>query len=95
MAYVLVKTIVSYPVQIKVSNVIIIAMAMAAYVDNSEENANKKPLSVGFIERTKKGGDSCLVSFYFKMALSFLNSFLMSIWFFLKTSTARIIGGGL
>ena len=51
MAYVLVKTIVSYPVQIKVSNVIIIAMAMAAYVDNSEENANKKPLSVGFIEK--------------------------------------------
>lgn len=75
MAYVLVKTIVSYPVQIKVSNVIIIAMAMAAYVDNSEENANKKPLSVGFIEKTKKGVILVRFLLFLKMALSFLDSF--------------------
>ena len=75
MAYVLVKTIVSYPVQIKVSNVIIIAMAMAAYVDNSEENANKKPLSVGFIEKNEKGGDSCSVSFISKWHYRFWTVF--------------------
>ena len=49
---------------------------MAAYVDNSEENANKKPLSVGFIEKkTKKGGDSCSVSFISKWHYRFWTVF--------------------
>ena len=48
---------------------------MAAYVDNSEENANKKPLSVGFIEKTKKGVILVRFLLFLKMALSFLDSF--------------------
>ena len=58
---------------------------MAAYVDNSEENANKKPLSVGFIEKTKKGVILAWFLFISKWyILSFLDSFLTSIWFFRK-----------
>ena len=74
---------------------------MAAYVDNSEENANKKPLSVGFIEKKRKKGVILVQFLLFQNGIIVFGQFSNVNLVFPKTAsavtttTARIKGGGL